>query len=77
LRILGRVHLEADRIDTDLPHEQLRWEDVVLLVRIGPCRVATYDAMSAELSVRGAVSGLGLEDVLCGQTMRIRRLFAR
>lgn len=77
VRVLGRAHLEADRIDTELPLEQLRWEDVVLLVRIGPCRVATYDAMSAEVSVRGAASGLGLEDILRGQAMRIRRLFAR
>ncbi len=63
-RVLGRVRLDADRIDTDFPLERFRWEDVVLVARLGRCELARYHAMSGEVSVRGAASGLGLEEVL-------------
>ena len=79
LRVLptGRASVEADRIAADLPLEQLDWEEVILQVRIGRHCVAEYHAGSGEMSVRSAASGLGLEDLLSEQAVRIRRLFER
>ena len=74
---LGRVPVEADRTAPDLLPERVEWQDTILRLRIGPCIVATYHAASATMSVCSAASGLGLEDLLSEQAVRIRPLFER
>lgn len=63
-----------DRVLAGLPLKLVRWEDVILLARVGPCRVAIYHAASGQVDLRGAAAGLGLEKLLCELAVRIRRL---
>ena len=73
---LGRHPIE-DRILADLPLARVKWEDVLLLARVGSWHLAMYRAATGKVDVRRVAAGLGLEGLLSEEALRVRRLLER